>query len=70
MYLFDIFINDANIPVVGNGEDRVGWLLASGTLDGIELDGMSVVFNDESLEIELSSMTSKVGQDGDNDCDD
>jgi hypothetical protein len=30
---------------------------------------MSVVFNDESLEVELSSMTSKVGQDGDNDCD-
>jgi len=45
-------------------------LLASGTLDGIELDGMSVVFKDESLEIELSSITSKVGQDGDNDCDD
>jgi hypothetical protein len=30
---------------------------------------MSVVFKEESLEFELSSMTSKVGQDGDDDCD-
>jgi hypothetical protein len=30
---------------------------------------MSVAFKDESLEFELSSMTSKVGQDGDDDCD-
>jgi len=54
---------------VGIGEDGMTWIWDAWVVDGIEFVGMSVVFNDESLEVELSSMTSKVGQDGDDDCD-
>ncbi len=53
-----------NLPIVGNGEEDFVW-----AVEDIRFVGMSVAFKDESLEFELSSMTSKVGQDGDDDCD-
>lgn len=53
-----------------NGEEGVGWVEFPWAIAGTELVGMSfVVFKDESSEFELSSMTSKVGQDGDDDGD-
>jgi hypothetical protein len=52
-----------NLPIVGNGEEDFVW-----AVEDIRFVGMSVVFKDESFEFELSSMTSKVGQDGDDDC--
>ena len=56
--------------MVDGGEDGITWTWTVWLLDGIvEFDGMSVVFKDESLEFELSSMTRRVGQDGDNSCD-
>ena len=59
-----------NLPMVDGGEDGITWTWTVWLLDGIvEFDGMSVVFKDESLEFELSSMTRRVGQDGDNSCD-
>jgi hypothetical protein len=54
---------------MGNGDDDFTWLLVVRVLDGIKVDGMSIVFKDESLEVELSSMTSKVVQDGNDDGD-
>ncbi len=69
MFSFFFSLIKFNLPVVGIGEDGITWIWDAWAVDGIEFVGMSVVFNDESLEVELSSMTSKVGQDGDNDCD-
>ncbi len=54
---------------MGNGDDEFTSLLVGSVLDGIKVDGMSIVFKDESLEVELSSMTSKVVQDGNDDGD-
>lgn len=58
------------LPIVPVGVWDVAWLLVvDSVLDGIEFEGMSAEFEGRSLEIELSSTTSKVGHDGEDDCD-
>lgn len=54
-----------NIPVIGSGELDVVWVEFTWVGESTEFGGMSVVFKDVSLEFELSSTTSSVGQDGD-----